>query len=227
MKGADRQLLRNRLVRDCVSPDTLREWYWGKQLSVPEVADALHVEPQHLYEMMRRHEVARRSRSESNFLVNRDKPQFCWRRDLTPDEKRLQTAGLMLYWAEGAKQGHRVDLANTDPKLVLVFLRFLREICGVAESRLRALLYVYEGQDVGAIRRYWSTLTQIPEAQFQKPYVSRYRTDRARQKILPYGVIHIRYSDTKLFQRLLASAQQEADTFISRADAGVANRDGL
>ncbi len=227
MEGSYKKWVQDWLVRDCVSPDRLRRWYWERQLSVPEIAEAFHVGPQHLYELMRRHGISRRTGSESNFLVNRDKPQFCWRKVLTPEQDRLRTAGLMLYWAEGAKQGSFVDLSNTDPKLILVFLRFLREICGVAESRLRVFLYVYEGQDIVEIRRYWSQLTRIPESQFMKPYVSRLRPERARRRILPYGVVHIRYSDKRLLQRLLESARQEADVFISWADAGAANRDGL
>ncbi len=211
------------LLRDGLSPEQLRKLYWDGKQSVPEIAKAEKLNPQNLYELMRRHKIPRRSRSESNYVTNKDKPQFQLLRNLTPEQERLRIAGLMLYWAEGAKHRTRVDLANTDPKLVLIFLRFLREICGVAESRLRGSLFVYEGQDAGEIRNYWSRLTRIPEAQFTKPYVSRFRATRVRQRILTYGVVHIRYSDKRLLQHLLSAAQQEADAFILRAGTQAAN----
>jgi len=54
----------------------------------------------------------------------------------------------MLCWAEGAKTGKTVDLANSDPGIVALFLAFLRGICGIAESRLRVLLYAHADQDI-------------------------------------------------------------------------------
>ena len=212
-----------RFLREGLSPEQLRKLYWDGKQSVPEIAKAKKVNPHVLYELMRKHGIQRRSLTESNYLVYRDKPQYQLRRKLTAKQKRLRTAGLMLYWAEGAKHRTRVDLANTDPNLVLVFLRFLREICGVAESRLRGSLFVYEGQDIKEIRCYWSQLTGIPEAQFTKAYVSRFRTTRTRKRVLPHGVVHIRYSDKRLLQHLLLSAQQEAGAFIFGAGTQAAN----
>lgn len=210
------------LLREGLSPEQLRKLYWDGKQSVPEIAKAEKLNPQNLYELMRKHGIERRTLTESNYLVYRDKPRYQIRQKLTAEQKRLRTAGLMLYWAEGTKHRTRVDLANTDPKLVLVFLRFLREICGVAESRFRGSLFIYEGQDAGEIRRYWSSLTRIPESQFTKPYVSRFREIRVRQTVLPYGVVHIRYSDKRLLQYILSEAQQEADAFIYGAGTRVA-----
>lgn len=109
------------LLREGLSPEQLRKLYWDGNQSVPEIAKVQRVNPQDLYQLMRRHKIPRRSRSETNYVTNKDKPQFQLRRDLTPEQERLRIAGLMLYWAEGAKQGCMVDLANTDPKAILVF----------------------------------------------------------------------------------------------------------
>lgn len=206
-----------------ISPDQLKQHYWDERRSVPQIAEALGLKTQTVYELMRKHGIARRTLSESNYLVHSDKPQFVLRQQLTREQTRLRSAGVMLYWAEGAKRGGTVDLANTDPMLVLVFLRFLREICGVAESRLRVFLYVYEGQDVATIRDYWRQLTGIPRAQFLKPYVSKLRVDRARQRVLPYGVVHVRYNDKRLLKQILAWIHQEADE-LSRAGTEAAKR---
>ncbi len=215
------------LLREGLSPEQLRKLYWDGNQSVPEIAKAQKVNPQNLYELMRRNKIPRRSRSETNFVTNKNKPQFQLRRDLTPEQERLRIAGLMLYWAEGAKGYHTVDLANTDPQVVLIFLRFLREVCGVAESRLRVYLFIYEGQDAEPIRQYWSRLTQIPIEQFQKPYVSKFQHGRTRQRVLQNGVIHIRYNDTRLLQQILFWIQEEACELIQRAGTRVAKGGGL
>ncbi|MBI3614963.1 MAG: hypothetical protein HY211_00415 [Candidatus Omnitrophica bacterium] len=215
------EVYRGWILRDAITPEELRKRYWQEQRSIPEISKISKINKHVLYELMRKHGISRRTRSESNYLVYRDKPAFILRKELSQAQRRLKTAGLMLYWGEGAKQHHTVDLANTDPKVILVFLRFLREICGVSESRLRAFLYIYEGQNVDHIRRYWSELTRIPESQFFKPYISRFRSGRVRQKVLPNGVFHIRYSDKRLLQQILSWIEQEAGTLI-RAGTQVA-----
>ena len=210
------------LLREGVSPEQLKKMYWDGKQSVPEIAKSLGMNPQTLYELMRKNKILRRSRSESNFVTNKNKPQFQLRRELTLEQERLRIAGLMLYWAEGAKGRHSVDLANTDPQVILVFLRFLREICGVAESRLRVYLFIYERQEVEPIRQYWSRLTRIPVAQFQKPYVSKFQQGRTRRRVLENGVIHIRYNDKRLLQQILTWIQEEAGDLIRGAGTRVA-----
>ncbi len=148
-------------LREGLSPEQLRKLYWDGRQSVPEIAKAEKLNPQNLYELMRKYGIERRTRTESNYVTNKDKPKFQLRQDLTSEQERLRIAGLMLYWAEGAKGRHSVDLANADPKVISVFLRFLREVCGVAELRLRVYLFIYEGQDPEPIRQYWSRLTRF------------------------------------------------------------------
>lgn len=215
------------LLREGLSPEQLRKLYWDRKQSVPEIAKAEKLNPQNLYELMRKHGIKRRTLTESNYLVYRDKPQYQICKKLTAEQKRLRSAGLMLYWAEGAKGRHTVDFTNTDPIAVLIFLRFLREVCGVAESRLRVYLFIYEGQDAEPIRQYWSRLTRIPTDQFQQPYISKFRSDRKRQKVLQNGVIHIRYSDKRLLQQIFSWIEQESQSLVLGAGTRVAKGAGL
>ena len=102
----------------------------------------------------------------------------------------------MLYWAEGTKKGDTVDFANSDPKMIKLFMRFLREICGVAESRIRVYLYAFDNQNIVALKRFWSKITHIPLAQFTKPYIR--KTDgKTKNQKMPFGMIHIRYNDKR------------------------------
>jgi len=115
----------------------------------------------------------------------------------------LFIAGITLYWAEGSKTTDgTVDFANSDPKMVKLFLRYLRECCRVAEDKLRILLYCYANQDIEKLKNYWSKVTKIPVNQFTKPYK---RKDFLEEKVdkLPKGLVHIRYSDKKLLNQIL------------------------
>jgi hypothetical protein len=81
--------------------------------------------------------------------------------------------------------------------MILVFLNFIRKIYQVSEEKLRILLYCYSDQDVKELTKYWSNLTKISEKQFSKPYV---RDDfKISSRKMQHGLIHIRYSDKKLF----------------------------
>ena len=58
--------------------------------------------------------------------------------------------------------------------------------------------YFYSNQDANKNINYWSRLTKISKKQFTKPYVRKdFREDKKDK--MPYGLIHIRYSDKKLF----------------------------
>lgn len=46
----------------------------------------------------------------------------------------LHLAGCMLYWAEGGKGRHAVDFTNSDPRMLLLFRRFLTDSLGIAEG---------------------------------------------------------------------------------------------
>src|SRR3989338_6997162 len=96
-----------------------------------------------LYGFMNRNNISRRDLSEANYVTNKHKPQFKIKESLTIQEERLKVAGSMLYWAEGTLKRQTVDFANSNPDMIRIFLRFMRDICGINESRLRIYLYAY------------------------------------------------------------------------------------
>lgn len=79
-------------------------------------------------------------------------------------------AGTALYAAEGSKTDGAVVLPNTDPRMIVFFLRWLRHFFDIDEARLRVRLYLHEGLDLAAAVAFWSDLTSIPPCQFGKPY---------------------------------------------------------
>lgn len=105
----------------------------------------------------------------------------------------------MLYWGEGTKYRDQiVDLANSDPVMIKLFLRMLRLIYGVIEDKFRVLLYCYADKDIDKLKRYWINITGIHANQFIKPYVRQDFLEEKKNK-MPYGLVHIRYHDKKLY----------------------------
>ncbi|MGH9244928.1 MAG: hypothetical protein ACRD29_11550 [Acidimicrobiales bacterium] len=63
-----------------------------------------------------------------------------------------------------------MKFANSDPRMIIFFLAWLRHFFDVDESRLRLRLYLHEGLDLDAANGFWSDVTAIPPSQFIKPY---------------------------------------------------------
>ncbi|HEX8947216.1 MAG TPA: hypothetical protein VF829_03330 [Candidatus Paceibacterota bacterium] len=174
-------------------------------LSARQVSEKLGVSLDATFYALRRQKVPRRSIVESNRLRFEAKPlSYTLKQKLTEGEERLKLAAILLYWAEGYKVGnHSVDFANSDVEMAQIFRRFLSEVCQVDESRIRAALYCYEGQDIAACTRFWSRALHIPERQFTKPYIKKAAAPGPRGPRMTHGLVHIRYCDKKLLRQVL------------------------
>jgi hypothetical protein len=86
------------------------------------------------------------------------------------DDRDLLVAGAALYAGEGAKRDGAVRFANSDPRMIALFLRWFRSCFAVEESRLRLRLYLHEGLDLAEANAFWADLTAIPTTQFIRPY---------------------------------------------------------
>ena len=127
----------------------------------------------------------------------------------------LYILGLGLYWAEGYKKllvrkgkevtHHPVSLTNSDPVLIKMFLRFLREYCKVSEEKIRADLRIFPNQNGKYIQEFWEKETGILPCNFGKIYTGISKSSQSKRPYnrLPIGVIQIRVSDTKLFHRII------------------------
>jgi hypothetical protein len=86
-------------------------------------------------------------------------------------ERDLFIAGIALYAGEGTKvEGKGIGFTNTDPRMIALFLAWLRQFFDVDESRLRVRLYLHADLDLEAAVAFWSEVTGIPPWQFHAPY---------------------------------------------------------
>jgi transcriptional regulator with XRE-family HTH domain len=118
-------------------------------------------------------------------------------------ERDLLVAGVALYAGEGAKTGSSVLFTNTDERMFVLFLRFLRHFFPIDEARLRMRLYLHEGLDLDAATAHWSAITAIPVAQFGVPYRAVANPSRRAAKH-PMGCPAVRYSCSTTLRTILA-----------------------
>lgn len=178
--------------------------YNAQGLSALKISKKSEITVWRVYSLMKKFGLSRRTPTASNQLnFVKSKLSFAIKKNLSSRERALKIAGLMLYWAEGSKRGRgTVDLANSDSTMIRLFLRLLRELYGVDEKRLRVLLYCYPNHPASSLIEYWSKLTRIPTSQFTRPYVRGGSVSDKYDK-MPNGLVHIRYSDKRLWQQIL------------------------
>lgn len=186
-----------------LTEEKIQDLYYKQGLSAFEIGQKLGKNYSQIYKFMSRHKMPRRTAAQTNSIHFYKTPMsFNKKQALSNNEKKLYHATMMLYWAEGFKAGKVVDFVNSDPNMVKIFVRCMRIIYRVTETRFSIQLYCYSNQQPEKLITFWSKLTAIPKKQFIKPYV---RHDFKLEKLgkMPHGVIHIRYSDLRLYQQIM------------------------
>lgn len=129
--------------------------------------------------------------------------------------RELLLIGTALYWAEGYKRPvvrngrtrtyHAVSITNSDPLLVSVFVRFLRDCCRVPLQKIKASLRLYKHLNEKELIQFWHRTTGIPLDNFRKTYYGISSASKGQRPYnrLPYGVIQIVVADTKLFHTII------------------------
>ena len=123
--------------------------------------------------------------------------------------------GTALYWAEGYKRPilkngriktyHPVCLSNSDPALVKVYMRFLREVCQIPDEKIGADVRIYQHQNEAYLLDFWSKTTGLPYDRFKKFYygISLSSQHKRPFNILPYGTVQVRVNSTELYHRIM------------------------
>ncbi len=127
----------------------------------------------------------------------------------TISRKDLQMIGLCLYLGEGAKtQRGAVKLANSDPDVIKIMMKYFREVCLVPEKKFRAHIHTYSHLSVEKAESYWSKVTGIPRGQFFKTYSNPSVASLGKKDSTPYGTVDLTVCDTKLFLSIMGQIEK-------------------
>jgi hypothetical protein len=91
-----------------------------------------------------------------------------------------------LYWGEGSKKSF--GLSNTDPNLIRVFLKCLKDLFEVNATSLRVSIRIYEDLDRQKCLNFWSKVTGVQK----KSFVSVNILKGKKKGKLKYGMCRIR-----------------------------------
>jgi len=108
-------------------------------------------------------------------------------------KKELKYIGAILYLGEGNKSQGEVRLTNSDPRVIKLFIHWLKIICGVKPQDIQAEVHIYPDNNKDEVIQYWSKTTKIPKSQFQKTQIDiRIKKSKIKSKRLPCGTLHLR-----------------------------------
>jgi predicted transcriptional regulator len=123
--------------------------------------------------------------------------------------EELKLIGCALYFAEGGKTVRgMVRLANSNPQMIKIMMRFFREVCMVQESKFRGHIHTHSVAQVRKAEAYWSEITGIPVKQFFKTYCVPPKSSSQNKRNLQFGTFDIYVCDTKLFLKIQGWTQK-------------------
>lgn len=108
----------------------------------------------------------------------------------------------MLYWSEGSKVRGSFSFANTDPRLMLLFITLLRKCYSINEQKLRVRLHLHWYHKEKEVRTFWSRLLQVPETQFHKIYRKRRSKEKTFRRNFG-GICFLRYNNERLREEVV------------------------
>ncbi|MBU4376168.1 MAG: hypothetical protein KKD29_01670 [Candidatus Omnitrophica bacterium] len=117
--------------------------------------------------------------------------------------KILKIVGAALYWAEGYNASRNaIVFANTDPRMIKLIMLFFREICKVPEGKFRGKIFIHPHLNVKEAEKYWSNVSGISLAQFNKPLLAISKSSLGKRDTLPFGTFSVMIGDVYVCSRI-------------------------
>lgn len=107
-------------------------------------------------------------------------------------KRDLMLLGIGLYMGEGTKSYENIRVINSDPQIIILMIRWLKEACSLKIKNLKLTIHIYPDLDENSVKKYWSKQTGVPLNQFCKTQID-LRADKKFKKkhMLPYGTAHL------------------------------------
>ncbi len=114
-------------------------------------------------------------------------------------ERDLWLIGIALYWGEGSKTSKgTLGIANSDPFVIEIMMRFFREIMQVPEEKFRCHVHTFSHLNARLAEKYWSNIAHVPLSRFYKTYSKPSIASKGKKDSLPFGTVQVYVSDTRL-----------------------------
>ena len=116
----------------------------------------------------------------------------------------LLLIGASLHWGEGNKKRlERIQFTNSDPSMIKLCLRFLREILQVPEEKFYVSIRIHPNINEQSTIKFWSKVTNVPKERFHIEHqISRLSRGKRPRNSLPYGTLDIKVCNRRKFQQI-------------------------
>lgn len=140
----------------------------------------------------------------------------CLERMLKIPRDAFFVAGLMLYLGEGSKTIYsKIALANTDPKIIKFFVKWLAEFLEIRKSNLKAQLHLYPNMDIEKEKGFWKDILGFKDEQFYKPYISKIlRGSFTYKESFRHGTCSVYFGSVEKKSELMSSIQAFVDLYL-------------
>jgi predicted transcriptional regulator len=120
----------------------------------------------------------------------------------------LHRMGCVLYWGEGAKQRNNIHFVNTDPEMLRLFIRFLRDELHVADEKITLYLQCYSLNisEQEKIQMYWLDILGLKTSCLGTVNVK--KTNVRGQNKYPHGICTITVSSTEVAMHIYGAIQE-------------------
>ncbi len=114
--------------------------------------------------------------------------------------RELWLVGIALYWAEGSKEkeyrtSSKTSFSNSDPKMILIFLIWLKRCLKVFDEDISFDLYIHESHkdNVTNVIKKWASILNQPLSAFKHTYFkkNKIRTRRKNTGDLYIGLLRV------------------------------------
>ncbi len=127
-------------------------------------------------------------------------------------KRELWLIGIALYWAEGTKErdyrpGPCIDFINSDPYIILIFLKWLTDVCDIDKERIILRLFIHENNKyrLNNVIDYWLLLTGFSKIDYV--YFKKHSVKTTRKKVtnsVYYGGLNVRVRKSSELVRKIA-----------------------
>ena len=128
-------------------------------------------------------------------------------------ERELWLIGIALYWAEGSKEriasvGHPTIFSNSDPLMIKIFLKWLREIVKITEEEIVYEIYIHENSknNLVNVRNFWAKVANIGLEKLNKIYFKKNKLSNNRKRSFDnyFGLMRVRVRRSSTLNRTIA-----------------------
>lgn len=118
------------------------------------------------------------------------------------DKNFSKIALALIYACEGSKSGDHLTFGNSDPAIIKLFLKLLREVYSLDENKFRCTLQAREDQNIKQLEIFWSKTTNISPKLFYQARIDKRTIGKISRKKDYKGVCRIDYLSAYLYHDL-------------------------